>query len=62
VKPGKTTKAPAVRLDRAGTITGVVTGVDGASLDRVNVRFRYPLRGDLSPTDHLWPKGSMKPP
>ncbi|MDI6103059.1 carboxypeptidase-like regulatory domain-containing protein [Actinoplanes sp. NEAU-A12] len=40
VKPGKTTKAPAVRLDRAGSITGVVTGTDGTPRSGVNVNYR----------------------
>jgi hypothetical protein len=40
VKPGKTTKAPAVRLDKAGSITGVVTGADGIPLHRIGVHYQ----------------------
>jgi hypothetical protein len=40
VKPGRTTKAPAVRLDRAGSITGVVTGTDGAPLKGIGVHYQ----------------------
>jgi hypothetical protein len=40
VKPGKTTKAPAVLLDRAGSITGAVTGTDGVPLHGVNVNYQ----------------------
>jgi hypothetical protein len=39
VKRGKTASVPAVRLDRAGTVTGVVTGADGAPLRSVSVSY-----------------------
>jgi hypothetical protein len=39
VKRGRTATAPVVRLDRAGTITGVVTGSDGAPLNRAGVSY-----------------------
>ncbi|GAA4964741.1 MSCRAMM family protein [Actinoplanes utahensis] len=37
VEPGKTTQAPDVLLDRAGSITGVVTGTDGTPLESAHV-------------------------
>ncbi|GIF14532.1 carboxypeptidase-like regulatory domain-containing protein [Actinoplanes teichomyceticus] len=40
VKPGTTTKAPAVRLDQAGSITGVVTGTAGTPVSGVTVDYR----------------------
>ncbi len=40
VEPGKTTQAPKVLLDRAGTITGVVTGADGNPMPRLNVAYK----------------------
>ncbi|WP_328463325.1 carboxypeptidase regulatory-like domain-containing protein [Actinoplanes sp. NBC_00393] len=39
VKAGKTVTAPAARLDPAGSITGVVTGADGAAIADADVSF-----------------------
>ncbi|HET6534178.1 MAG TPA: carboxypeptidase regulatory-like domain-containing protein [Actinoplanes sp.] len=39
IRAGKVTKAPAVRLDRPGTVTGVVTGPDGQLLADVDVAY-----------------------
>ncbi|GIE82949.1 hypothetical protein Aph02nite_88990 [Actinoplanes philippinensis] len=40
VKAGATVTAPKVRLDRAGSITGVVTGTSGAPVSGVNVNYQ----------------------
>ncbi|GAA1618463.1 carboxypeptidase regulatory-like domain-containing protein [Actinoplanes couchii] len=39
VVAGATVTAPAARLDRAGSITGVVTGADGAAIEDADVSF-----------------------
>ena len=39
VEPGKTVAAPTVLLDKAGIITGVVTGSDGAGIADVDVAY-----------------------
>ncbi|GLW35498.1 carboxypeptidase regulatory-like domain-containing protein [Actinoplanes regularis] len=47
VVPGKTVRAPAVRLDRAGTITGLVTDAAGRPLAGANVA--WSAWGDAGP-------------
>ncbi|MGX6603952.1 carboxypeptidase regulatory-like domain-containing protein [Micromonosporaceae bacterium Da 78-11] len=39
VQPGRTVAAPAVLLDRAGTVTGVVSGADGKPIKDADVAF-----------------------
>jgi hypothetical protein len=47
VKPGKTVTAPAVLLDPAGTVTGVVTGSDGKPV--ANGYAAFSAWGDAGP-------------